>query len=124
MNKRKRNNIIVLVGCVLSLLIWKAYKPYDDDHTTQYVSNHHEVDKTEAYTTAQQFVTKKLKSPTTASFPWSPDEYTCYNKGDIWYVSSYVDAENSYGAHIRSTWMVEIQHTDDNHWKLKDIAVH
>ena len=52
-------------------------------------------------------VSSYLKSPSSAEFP-SPtfhlDEYSVSRDGDTWYVSSYVDAQNSFGATIRTNF--------------------
>ena len=57
---------------------------------------------------AQEFVRAGLKSPASASFPWT--DYKVYDLGgDKWIVSSYVDAQNGFGANIRTRWAVVMQ---------------
>jgi len=57
---------------------------------------------------AQEFVRANLKSPASASFPWL--DYKVYDMGgDKWAVSSYVDAQNGFGANIRNHWTVVMQ---------------
>lgn len=57
-----------------------------------------------AVTSAQNLVKAELKAPSTAKFPWSDDEYTVKKNGRDWKVSGYVDAQNSFGASIRTYW--------------------
>ncbi|WP_145120436.1 hypothetical protein [Rosistilla oblonga] len=53
-----------------------------------------------AIVAAKRFVLSKLKSPSTARFPWGSDEYNVVSShdGKEWTVSSHVDAQNSFGA--------------------------
>ncbi len=83
----------------------------------------------DAYLFSQEFVKENIKSPTTASFPTS--DYKCFvNQYDSTYtVKSYVDAQNGFGAMIRSKYMVEMKYTggnaDDGHnWTLLDIRIY
>lgn len=46
-----------------------------------------------------------LKSPSTASFSWTPD---ISKWGKNYAVISYVDAENSFGANIRQHWQCRV----------------
>lgn len=58
---------------------------------------------------AQKFVLQYLKSPATADFPSSATQTS--KVSDCRYVvTSYVDAQNSFGAQIRSTWGVDIEY--------------
>lgn len=57
---------------------------------------------------AKEIVKNNLKAPSTAEFPWAT-EFKMQRNGDIVAVSSYVDAQNSFGAIIRSEWTVEFR---------------
>jgi len=58
---------------------------------------------------AQKFVRQSLKAPSTAAFPSAPSQ--AVKVSDCRYVlTSYVDAQNSFGAQIRSTWGVDIEY--------------
>lgn len=53
-----------------------------------------------------------LKAPSTAEYPWS-DQWSIQPLGDDKYkVSSYVDAENSFGAKIRTNFSCDVTVTD------------
>lgn len=57
---------------------------------------------------AQNYVEDNLKSPSSADFPWSLGNKTAL--GDNKYlVSSYVDAQNSFGAEIRTNYICNVE---------------
>lgn len=78
--------------------------------------------KTEAYVMAQNFMKKNLKSPSTADFPFS--EYKFEYLGDSkMKVISYVDAQNGFGAQIRTYYEATMKFNggdwaDINNWTL------
>lgn len=65
------------------------------------------------YSIAKEIVSNNLKSPKSADFPslWS-DEVKMQRNKDMVIVQSYVDAQNSFGAVIRSQWQVEFKVID------------
>jgi len=58
-----------------------------------------------AVSAAKIVVKDKLKSPSTAKFPWGFDEYTVKRSGNDFIVGGYVDAENSFGARLRQEFV-------------------
>ena len=52
-------------------------------------------------------VKEKLKSPSTANFP-SYSTWNVSKSGNTYSVSSYVDAENGFGAEIRTYFSVDV----------------
>lgn len=71
------------------------------DSGTNFNSN----DKELAKAFAEVYVKRQLKSPSTAKFPSNVDSYTYKREGNEWAVAGWVDATNSYGATIRTTWI-------------------
>ena len=62
---------------------------------------------------AETFVTRALKAPATAVYPGIDDwKYTDMGNG-LYYLTSYVDSENSFGANLRSKFAVEFQLSAD-----------
>lgn len=60
-----------------------------------------------ACTAAERFVTTSLKAPSTAKFPSCGSyEYRTNDAMDTWQVSDHVDAQNAFGAMIRSKFSV------------------
>lgn len=84
-------------------------------------------DEIGAKTFAKIYVEKSLKAPSTAKFQNSADFAVAPKKDkkgkrikDVWEVSGYVDAQNSYGAMIRTQWYVKLKKVG-NSWILLDI---
>jgi len=106
---------------------WEAY--YSNGTRMGYVANsvlktEGLPDKVSAYTMAQQFVKDRLKSPRSAKFPWSSDEYRVAHTGRGKYqVVSYVDAQNAFGAMIRSTYVVEMQYLGNERWRATQVLI-
>jgi len=80
------------------------------------------VDKFDAYAAAQEFVKKSLKAPSTASFP-TTNEATVTDLGNgQWRVQAWVDAQNSFGAMLRSNFECTIKFSDDD-WYLEKLIL-
>jgi uncharacterized membrane protein YvbJ len=92
-NNRKANFKIAGVVIIIALLIFGCIFCF-----TQLNGN------ARAWRAATNAVQSELKSPSTASFPKYNDSYVVDNGDGTYTVSSYVDAENSFGAEIRSDW--------------------
>lgn len=71
-------------------------------------------EKVKCWILAEREVRKKLKSPSSAKFPFSAssEDVSIYknSRGDKYYVSAWVEAENSYGAMIRSNFVVTLSY--------------
>ena len=52
------------------------------------------------WTIAQEYVDSTLKSPASAKYPWTPDAVE--KDGDCYIVTAWVDAQNSFGAMLRT----------------------
>ena len=77
-----------------------------------------------AFVMSQEFVKKRLKSPSTAEFPYSSSEgVTVLYQGECKHkIYAYVDAQNSFGAVIRTKYYAEVQNqkgTDT--WRLLNL---
>lgn len=72
---------------------------------------------------AHIFIKRQLKAPATADFPAcdGPDTYVAHLAGDNWKVSSFVDAENSFGAMLRSDYTTVMRYEPStDRWTLTD----
>ena len=82
-------------------------KYYDENYQGTIIAN------------VQEEVRKQLMSPKSADFPWGFNEYNITYQGEsedglyMYSVQSYVDAENAFGAEIRSEYMCMIHVTKD-----------
>lgn len=86
-------------------------------------------DGIDARSWAEIYVKKSLKAPSTAKFPNRLDYKYAQGKDkkgkkikDVWEVSSYVDAQNSFGAMLRQNWYVKLKKEGDS-WRLLDVQM-
>lgn len=72
----------------------------------------------EAKVTAESFVEKRLKAPASAEFPSRSEYKAAEIERNLWRVSGYVDAQNSFGAKLRSNWVVILRYEGKSQWTL------
>lgn len=79
-------------------------------------------DGLDAYVMSQIFVEKQLKSPSTAKFPTFEDSMVIPLGDNRFKISSYVDAQNSFGAMVRTPYTCIVKHTGEgDKWRLESI---
>lgn len=79
-----------------------------------------------AYYMSQTFVERQLKAPGTAEFPSLRDEGVSVRSTGVceFTVVAYVDAENSFGAKLRSSYVAVLQApTSGDTWTLKSVVI-
>lgn len=71
------------------------------------------------------FVKRQLLAPSTAQFPSFGDaEVTVVDEGgDRYHVNGYVDAENGFGAHVRSTYRCQLHKEAGDNWRVDSLKV-
>lgn len=78
----------------------------------------------EVWAMAQSFVKDQLKSPKSADFPvYGDGSVSITNAGDYYKVTGYVDAENSFGAEIRSTFSLVLKKSGSK-YTLKECNIY
>lgn len=82
-------------------------------------------DSVEAYFMAQEFVKKHLKAPATADFPsYSNQDINISRRNDTTFlISGFVDAQNSFGANLRTNYKCEIMYVGNDLWQLVNINI-
>jgi len=82
-------------------------------------------DQGSAYTAAKAFVEQRLKSPSTAEFPWmSQSGVTVLPAGECGFrVLGYVDAQNAFGATMRARYVADIEHVPGGNWAPVNIEI-
>jgi len=75
-----------------------------------------------AHAMAKQFVENNLKAPATADFPRQATSIYQDHQGR-WVVTSYVDAQNSFGANVRTHWKCVLHHTGGGNWRLDELEM-
>lgn len=81
-----------------------------------------EAQRSDAKYMAKEFVTERLKAPSTAKFPYYGDFAASKTPGGSWQVMGYVDAQNSYGAMLRQQFLCTLKKTGDK-WFLTDLKM-
>lgn len=78
--------------------------------------------KTDAWVLAKHEVELKLKSPSSAKFP-SMNEAKISEYGDTYIITSYVDADNSFGAKVRSEFTVTLKKNDGGDYIVEYVYI-
>jgi len=93
--------------------------PKEDPNAWKYRDNSYKT-----YEMCQEFVKDNLKSPSSAVFP---ETYSEIKRGAIktlkdqeYIINSYVDSQNSFGAMIRTHFIVKLKQVDESHWRKLD----
>jgi len=107
--------IVVLVALVVGLVIIGSL--------TQGTPTPASPDRVGAFLACKQFVTERLRAPTTAKFPNSSDAVVNLVSGGEWTVASHVDSQNGFGAMIRSTVTCTVKPVEGDKWRLVDIKI-
>jgi len=86
--------------------------------------NNQPVDKHEAIVQAETYVKDILKSPKSAKFSGITETNATEISTDEWEVTGWVDAENSFGADVRSNYRVVMEvDAKEREWTRKDIEI-
>lgn len=81
-------------------------------------------DRAEAVTVTQRWVKQRLKAPATADFAGVLDHQVIPAGKDQYVVSGYVDAQNSFGAKIRTRYVCKLKRVDEKgNWLLVDLVM-
>ena len=105
---------------VLTILFTWGYMFFSGSDSPS-ASRPHELSAIELHVQAQEFVKRALKAPSTAEFPWEPVRAGTDGTG-LYQVESYVDSQNSFGAMVRSEWMVNMRLSGDR-WTLEKMRI-
>ncbi len=75
-----------------------------------------------AWTYMKEFVRQRLKSPSTAEFPFGGHRDVTALGDSRYLVESYVDSQNSFGATLRTRFRGVIKKTQSG-WELESLAI-
>jgi len=70
----------------------------------------------DAFVMSHDFVKDRLKAPSTAEFPWYDEKFVEDLGNGKFRVTAYVDAENSFGAMLRSNYVCALQYLGNDKW--------
>jgi hypothetical protein len=99
--------LICIGGCCIGIFSPRADKP----------------DDVGAYVFAQNAVTQALKCPSTAQFPSGVSEFVSDQGGGVFTVRAYVDAQNSFGAMVRTRFTARVKYLGNHRWQLEDLQL-
>lgn len=74
-----------------------------------------------AYSRCKDFVRARLRSPSTADFPFL-DHTATQHGADTFAVRSYVDAQNAFGGTVRSQYVCRVVRRGED-WSLVDVTM-
>jgi hypothetical protein len=86
-------------------------------------------DKVAAWTMAEEFVKKHLKSPSTADFGsvfgdyQNPEKCTTDLGNGEFDCHGWVDAENSFGAKLRTNWDCRLKFVGNDKWEAESVKI-
>jgi uncharacterized membrane protein YvbJ len=78
----------------------------------------------EAYVMSQDFVSSRLVSPSTASFPLTASESTTRIDGQQYRIKAYVDSQNAFGGTLRTNFTAIVEQYEKGKWKLIDLQMY
>ncbi len=117
----------IITGIIyLFLFIWIVSALSGGDNPTETIQKTGATDS-ETHITAQSYVKKILKAPSTADFPLL--DYSHFDLGNNKHkIVSYVDSQNSFGAQVRSNYSVTLSYNggewaDINNWTLHELIL-
>lgn len=94
------------------------------DTTISYTLTPTDDEKGFAWAVAKREVKNILKSPSTAKFPFSYYNETIKKaSGNKFQVKSYVEAQNSFGAMVKTNFIVEFEKTGEDSYILLDVSL-
>jgi len=112
-NKKKNGCLtLLIIGAVLIVIFYIIGSNGDDSSSNSSTSTN----KFLAYNYAEDFVEKKLKSPSTAEFPGisEKDGHITDLGGGKYKIDSWVDSQNGFGATMRTKFTCTIIFEGDN----------
>jgi len=111
------------------LIIHECSSPKEPPSPAELIKKQYFSDDIDARVYAKIYVEKRLKSPSTAKFQNTADFAVAPAKDkkgkplkDVWEVSGYVDAQNSFGAMLRNQFYIKLIKTGDK-WVPMDIKM-
>lgn len=123
--KNKYLLALLVIGMIISMIILINYsisRPHISSPNKTITSNQGNETNRSAFDMATYCVRQKLKSPSTADFPAYSDDYISHSD-DEYTVSAYVDAQNSFGATVRTYFIVRMTRSGYNWYDWTNVTV-
>jgi hypothetical protein len=108
--------IILAIICLVLAVAFRNVGPKDPSYSTS------DYDAGMACTMAEKLIKPQLKAPSTAQFDYGNCRDGATHSGNTWHLTSYVDADNSFGAHIRSYYTVDMTNVPpSDNWQMSNL---
>ena len=107
---------------IFFFIIFLVFKCSCSQTDEQVSDNNEQNSKITALTAAQEEVKARLKSPSSADFPWGSD---CVTKisDNTYVINSYVDSQNSFGAMLRTNFTCQITLTGNDNYTCDSVEL-
>ncbi len=112
--KHFRVGCIALIVIAIAIIAFTAFSGNDD-------AGNKEPSCFDAYVMSQVFVERQLKAPSSADFPAFDNSMVIPLGNGRFKVTAYVDAQNSFGAMIRTPYTCTIKKSEGDNWLLEDM---
>lgn len=112
----------VIFTIAFFFIIFLVFKCSCSQTEEQVSKNKEQNSKITALTAAQEEVKSRLKSPSSANFPWGID---CVTKisDNTYVINSYVDSQNSFGAMLRTNFTCQITLNDNDTYTCDSVEL-
>lgn len=114
--------VIMVAGLIASISYNVSTSNNNASSSKTITSNQGNETNRSAFDMATYCVRQKLKSPSTADFPAYSDDYISHSD-DEYTVSAYVDAQNSFGATVRTYFIVRMTRSGYNWYDWTNVTV-
>lgn len=110
--------IIVVIGALLASRLPDPTKA--DNPSTSTSPSHSTVG---AWTVCTDAVRDRLRAPRTAKFPWGYDDKVTHLGEGKYHARAYVDAQNAFGAMVRTDFECTVQWITGNRWRIEELVL-
>lgn len=110
---------VIVIGSFILFGAWCATSVSDGGDSSRQQASH---DATSAFTMCKQFAGDRLRAPSTADWPCCSDDFTTHLGDGRYRVQTYVDAQNAFGAQIRTDVMCEVRWVSGDRWRLDNLV--
>lgn len=116
--------IVVILGGLSSWILYANHQKSQETPEMRKAAKCGNSGSVTAHTMAEHYVGARLKAPSSAKFPRYDDSQVAYIGDCEFTVRSYVDAQNSFGAMLRSNYYVRLKYdANADRYFLIDIRI-
>jgi hypothetical protein len=119
--KRFLKVFIPIILAVVAIMLTAIFCPLCGDSSGSQAKEKEEFDELDAWVAAQLEVERNLKAPSTAKFPYGYKDYVKRTDSNEFFIQSYVDSENTFGAMIRTNFRCYVTHLGEGRYKVEDL---